>query len=228
MTAPKKSEFVGKPAVAVAQDAPRPKSKTRVGGAALVPDLDSKASSAGVSTQYRYWVGVTPDCPRESIDLAGINFPKVNARLTPDPMRTNVKQRVPVIGAIVYLTEDKIRKMLDVLPRTVIRFTDDNGQNEEPGTGKNIGDNHARPRKGHIITIPTDEDIKQRRAAGKSARSYVPDPKRDVPAARFMFAQLCADQANGSRGEVYPDTLENTGLEWPDEIAGTASTDEVS
>ena len=227
MTAPKKSEFVGKPAVAVAQEAPRPVAKTKVGGASLVPDLSRQAANSGVSKEYRYWVGVTPDCPRESIDLAGINFPKVNARLTPDPMRTNVKQRVPVIGAIVFLTEDKIRKMLDVLPRTVIRFTDDAGQNEEPGTGKNIGDNHGRRRKGHVITIATEEDTQLRRKTGKSARTYTPDPKRDVPAARFMFAQICTDQVNGSRGEVYPDTLENSGLEWPDEIQGQPKTDEV-
>ena len=73
------------------------------------------------------------------------------------------------------------------------------------------------PPKGHLITIPTEGDLAERRKSGRAARQYNPDP-RDVPAARYIFAQLCADQVNGSRSDVYPEPLEKTGLEWPDKI----------
>ncbi len=214
---PSRNPDVGRPT----NNAPKaPAAKTRIAGSALVPDLAAHSSrSGGVLHEYLYWVGVTPSCPREHIDCAGINFPKVNENLVDDPMRTNKKQRVPVIGAIVRLTEDKIRRMRDKLPRLVIRFLDDKGQHEEPGTGQNIGDNFQRPRRGQIITIPTEDEVASARARGKASRQYVPQ-KNDAPAARFMFAQLCADQEKGSRGEVYPEPLEVTGLEWPDEIDG--------
>jgi hypothetical protein len=223
---PQKNEFAGKPAVAVAQDAPKMATKSKIGGASLVPDIASRSESAGISRRYRYWVGVTPDCPRESIDLAGVNFPKINELIIPDPGRTSTKKRVPVIGSIVWLTEDKIRKMIERLPRTVVRYTSDEGAKEEPGTGQNVGDVHERPRKGHLITIPTDAEIEAKRLKGRSVRTYSPDPRRDVPAARFMFAQLCADQENGSRGHTYPDTLETAGIEWPDDLG--IPSDEVS
>jgi len=208
---------VGKPAVAGGQQASRPDAKTRIGGDQLVPNIAERSSRAGVLVQYRYWVGVTPSCPVEHIDLAGINFPKMNEKLVADPMRTQVKRRVPVIGAIVFLTADKIRLMRERLPRTVIRFLDDKGEHQEPGTGQNLGDNHARPRRGQLITIPTSEEIADRRRRGKPTKAYTPRPN-DVPAARFMFVQICSDQEHGSRGEYYPETLEQTGLEWPDEL----------
>ncbi|MEY4534765.1 MAG: hypothetical protein RLZZ246_1083 [Planctomycetota bacterium] len=213
---PSKNPDVGKPAV-IAPPARGPEPKTKIAGASLVPDLDKRSKDGqSVLRQYRYWVGVTPSCPVEYLTLAGICFPKVNENLIEDPLRTNQKRRVPVIGAIVFLTEDKIRKMREVLPRTVIRFIDD-GEKEEPGTGQNIGDNFVRPRRGQRITIPTMEEIEQRKKAGKPTRQYVPHAG-DEPAARYMFAVLCSDQERGSRGEYYPDTLETAGLEWPGEL----------
>jgi len=191
--------------------------KTRIAGTDLVPNLDATRELKGVNRSYKYWVGVTPSCPVEHIDICGINFPKVNELIVDDPMRTSVKKRVPVIGSVVELTAQKIQMMRDRLPRTVIRFLDDQGVTNEPGTGQNIGDNHVRPKRGHLITIPTDQEIEDRRKKNKGLRTYSPN-KNDVPAARFMFAVLCEDQERGSRGDFYPDVLETTGLEWPDEL----------
>ena len=193
----------------------RKKKSRTTAGSSLVPNITS--GGQGAVKQFAYWVGVTPSCPVEHIDLAGINFPKVNELILPDPMRTNQKRRVPVIGSIVWLTQDRLELMEERLRRTVIRFYEDGGQKEEPGTGQNVGDNHVRPRRGQIITIPTAEEIKQRRERGKPTNEYRPHPN-DVPAARYMFAQICEDQERGSRGEYYPETLEKTGLWWPDEL----------
>lgn len=214
MAAPK-SAFSGRRAKPPAPVAPE--TKTHIGGGALVPDLGAARERAGTLVQYRYWVGVLPDCPVESIDLCGINFPKVNENLIDDPMRTGIMKRVPVIGSIVWLTADKIRKMRDRLPRTVIRFLDEPEVVDEPGTGKNVGDVHRRARRGHLITIPTAAEVAERKKHGRSTRQYVPGP-HDAPAANYMFAVLCADQRNGSRDETYPDVLADTGLSWPAEL----------
>lgn len=193
-------------------------SATKIKGRDLVPDFDAPLS--GSLSEYVYWVGVTPSCPVEHIDLAGINFPKLNENIIPDPSRAGRTQRIPVIGSLVNLTEDKIRLMRDRLPRSIIRFSDNQeakGVQEEPGTGQNLGDLHLQPRKGFLIRIPTDEYVKERQAAGRATRHYV-RKKGDEPVARYMFAVLCADQNNPARGEYYPEVLENTGLEWPEEM----------
>jgi hypothetical protein len=217
--APATNPDTGKPAVTGRKKKKTAKTATHVKGADLVPNLTKRSTAAGTLRRYHYWVGITPSCPVEGLYIAGINFPKVNERLVDDPMRSGNKKRVPVIGAIVWLTEQKIELLRDRLPRTVIRFTDDKGEHEEPGTGQNIGDNARRPRRGHAITIPTPDEIKHREVRGKPTRAYAPDTKRDAPAARFMFAQLCEDQDNPRRGEFYPEPLETTGLDWPDKMA---------
>jgi len=208
---------VGQPAKLTQPQTQPQQGRTHISGSELVPNLDEQRKQLGVSRTYKYWVGVTPSCPREHVDLAGINFPKVNENLVDDPLRTGNKRRVPVIGSIVDLSEAQVRLMRDKLKRTIIRFTDNSGEAEEPGTGQNIGDNHKRPRRGQLITIPTAEETADRIARNKPSRTYRPHAN-DVPAARYMFAQICDDQDKGSRGEYYPETLETTGLWWPDTI----------
>lgn len=187
----------------------------RIEGADLVPDLVAHGKVA-VSRTYRYWVGVTPSCPVESVTLGGISFPKLNEDIVPDPMRTGQKRRVPVIGAITLMDARQIERVRDSLRRTVIRFYDDAGEVVEANTGQNVGDAHRRPRRGQLISIPSPELVEARRKQGRPIRPYVPHAN-DVPAARYLFAVLCDDQERGSRGDYYPETLETTGLEYPQE-----------
>lgn len=191
---------------------------THIDGAALVPDLDNRREAAGVVSAYRYWVGVTASCPVEHIDCAGINFPKVNENIVDDPKQSGKKVRVPVIGSIVELTEEKVREMRERLPFMVIRYTDDPGEEEQPGTGKNVGKSpHRYPRRGQNIRIPTSAEMEDSKKRGRPTHAYIPRDN-DVPAARFMFAVLCTDQENGNRSDVYPDTIETAGLSWPEQI----------
>lgn len=186
----------------------------KVEGAALVPNLTTYAP--GTTREYVYWVGILPKSPVEGLTCAGISFPKMNERLIPDPSNPGQKRRIPVIGALVKLTREKLELMAARIPRTVVRFLDEEDVKDEPGTGENLGDLHRRARRGHLITIPSDEDIADRRARGKATQAYV-QREGDEPAARFMFAMLCKNQTNPERGEFYPDVLENTGLSWPEE-----------
>lgn len=187
--------------------------KAKIAGNSLVPDLTRQ--SAAVAEEHWYWLGLLPECPVKFIDAHGVQFPMV----TEDVRRTSDgrTERIPRIGALVKLRRDDILRLRDRLPRTVIRFVDDKGRNVEPGAGQNMGDPIERPRKGYVITIPRDEDVKARQKAGFSTHPYVQGPN-DEPAARYMFAVLCANQERGSRGDSTPDTLEKTGLEWPGEL----------
>lgn len=185
----------------------------KIPGSSLVPDLEKHR--AAVTESHWYWLGVTPDCPAKIVTLAGLSFPIINedVRRTPDG-RT---ERIPRIGAVLQLTREHILRIRERLARTVVRFIEDKGTHVEPGSGQNLGDPIERPRKGYVITIPRDEDIKARRDAGFSIQPYVQMPG-DEPAARYLFAVLCSNQERGSRGESYPDPLEKTGLEWPGEL----------
>lgn len=223
-----KNKDVGKPASAaalVAERDPKPtKAKsapvgktTRTPGSDLVPDLGKH--TAVTRKLYTFWVGVTPSCPVESVDVAGINFPKLNERIIKDPARAGGTKRVPVIGALVHLDQRKIDLLRERLPRLVMRFpygeAGAEGVKDEPGTGQNLGDLHIRPRKGFPITIPTEAELKAAEKRGKPGRGYVPKDG-DEPAARYLFAVLCEDQKHPTRGDFYPPTLEDSGLEWPD------------
>ncbi len=198
------------------------KKKARFAGSSLVPDIEGRRASLGIITEVVYWVGLIPSCPTDAITLAGVCFPKMNERLIADPMRpgSGKKARVPVNGAIVRLTAAHIERMRDRLRRTVIRFYEA-AQKDEPNTGINVGDDHYRARRGQVITIPTAEDIKKRIEKGRPTREYVP-AEFDLPAADFMYAVPCPDQANPERSQKLPDVLSETGLDWPgdeDEIA---------
>lgn len=208
-----KNPDVGRPTVAAAT-MPRPKKapKTKLAGKSLMPDLDAHKGS--VSRRYWYWLGVTPGCPVDNIDIAGIGFPKLTEKVSTHNRET---VRIPVPGHLVQLGESEIRRMRDRLPRTVIRFLGEKPQHEEPGTGMNVGDTYSRGRKGHLITIPRDKDVQEIEKQGRAAHRYEQGPN-DQPAARYMFALLCDNQDRPAVGSVYPETLETTGLEWPDEI----------
>lgn len=189
--------------------------RTKVEGSALVPDLSKRAAS--VARRFWYWIGVTPESPCDQIQVVGVGFCKV----TEDVSIVNGKtRRLPVIGQLVQLGEGEIKRLRERLPRTVMRMLPDKDGaevREEPGTGLNLGDAFIRKRRGHLITIPREEDAKAIEAQGRSAHRYEQGPY-DQPAARYMFAQLCEDQENPRVGTAYPETLETTGLEWPGEL----------
>lgn len=174
----------------------------------IAPDqLAPKPQTFVEAQRFWYWFGIMPDCPVEGIGAAGMTFQKVQEEVIPGNSRNGGRtQRVPIIGGIARLNRDTMLRLLNVLPRIVIRMQEEAGEVEEPRTGVNVGDAFKQPKRGRLITIPKDPS--------KARVPYIPSPK-DVPASGFMFLQLCADQRNGSRGTTYPDPLSQTGLEWP-------------
>ena len=186
---------------------PKPKTKRakKPKGASLRADMSGHAP--GVLQQRRYWVGIFPNCPVECIDVAGVNFPKVNEDIVDNPLNPGgPKTRVPVIGTITFLSKAQIALLNERIPLVVVRFL--NGEQEEHGTGENRGDAHLR-RRGHLITIPNEQQM----ASPRNKRRYI-QRSGDEPAADFMFAHLCEDQENGKCGQIYPESLAETGLEW--------------
>ena len=121
--------------------------------------------------------------------------------LEPDPAQSGRSLRRPVIGKIHRLGEEQIRAIIEELPRLMVRPL--------PGQVGEV--------KGHGVRIPTDDQIKQARMLGRPMPGYVAQDG-DLPAARFMYAVLCPDQDNPTRGLHYPPSLEEIGIEWPEEM----------
>lgn len=185
------------------------KSKS-VKGADLVPDM--AASAPGVTREYYYWVGVFPSCPVDNLTVAGVAFPKVNEDLVPQAGTTEL-QRVPHVGGITRLTADKLELIRDRVSQTVLRFRDARAE-DEPMAGVGLSQ-HFRARRGHPIRIPSAKAIREAEKSGRTLPRYVAGA-HDEPAARYMFAHLCEDQENPRPGGVYPPSLEDAGLHWPE------------
>jgi len=177
-------------------------------GSALVTNLGKH--SAGVSKQYAYWIGTLPGAPTEGINCAGIDFPKMTEQVIGKGRDT---RRIPRIGSIRHLAEDQIDMLRDRLPANVVRFHGPELDHDMRGT---LEDLEKPRRKGHLIRIPTEEQLAAAKTRGRTLRRYVAG-SHDEPAAKFMFALLCENQKNPSPGSVYPEPLSETGLEWPED-----------
>lgn len=210
---------------------PRGRQKQMTKGADLLPD--ASLLQAVSEREYFYWVGVLPACPIESLAIGGIRFPKVQAQVRKDAA-SGKGQHYPYIGAITRLTRARLKKIEERMRWSVIRFTSA-PHPEEPRAGTTMEDNrrpskaelaalkeagepiplgHYR-RKGYPIRIPTPEEIQLAADNNRGLPRYVAG-EHDEPAARYVFMQLCENQDRPQPGEVYPDAVEVTGIEWPE------------
>ncbi len=173
---------------------------TKIAGSDLVPH---PTATVGHAREYWYWIGVTAECPTAFLTAGGIAFPKDEEIIEPDLTRKGRPTRRPVFGTIHKLNEGQIRLILDHLPRRVVRSLP--GQNADGS------------RKACEVRIPSDEKVAEAKKHRRPSPEYVAQ-KDDEPAARYMFAVLCPDQDNPTRGHHYPKSLEEEGLEWPDKL----------
>ena len=193
---------------------------TKILGSELA--FDPKKHERQVERSYWYWIGALPGMPIEHVEIGGQCFPKMEEHITRGAVGETV--RAPVIGALVRLTADNVRRIRDRLPRTVVRWRDEDADERSDREGlEGVGQSvdavlgEPRRRKGYLITIPTESEIAARRAAGRPANLYQARAG-DEPASRYLFAQRCTDQSRPGRGDHYPMPLEATGIEFPDSI----------
>ena len=200
--------------------------RTQISGRDL--SIDTKKRGPAIEQSHWYWIGALPGLPVEGAHFGGQCFPKMEERVSKSSDGSTI--RSPVIGALVRLTADNVKRIRDRLPRTVVRWREEEPEEREDriglaettskgGSGKSVdavtGD-HQR-RRGHLITIPTEAEIAAKRAAGRAANLYLPRAG-DEPASRYLFALLCHNQEQPGRGDHYPAPLETTGLEWPGQL----------
>lgn len=191
-------------------------SARRVTGGALTPDLAQHR--AGITTEYVYWCGLFPSAPVEHLAIRGVGFSKINEKILKGGANRQ-QRRIPVAGTLSRLTRDAFEEFTERLKRTVFRFTPTGTRHEkhmvEPSTLIDMDEDFPLCVPGHVITIPTDEYVKQRLAAGLPSNAYT-QHKDDEPAAQHMYMVLCEDQQNPQRGAYFPEPLSVTGLTWPD------------
>jgi len=189
----------------------------------LAANLDKHNPNVGVECWY--WLGAFPQCVGEGLDVAGLNFPKMTENVKRGGLGGKT-QRIPRIGALVRLPIEKVELIREKLPNCVIRFTeklqpetittDDDGNEQRTGHQTDAMDYTQPRRQGHPIRIPTEAQMKEARKHGRPMRQYVRQ-ELDEPAADYLFAVPCANQASPARGEAYPEPLSETGLPWPED-----------
>lgn len=169
-----------------------------------------------------YWVGVTPECPMDSLDFAGVNFPKINELITNDSQ--GIQARIPVIGGLVKLYRSDVEALRDQISRAVIRFREAfSPEKWDRSIRRDVSNRSNPPRKGEKVMIPTEKELAERDKNGFVVVRYERG-QFDEPAARYVFAHLCDDQQRGSRGSYYPDSLEKTDeIPWPDTVGEPAA-----
>ena len=142
-----------------------------------------------------------------------MHFPKLVEQII--RKRDGAQQRIPMIGSVVRLGRDKLMKLRERLQRTVIRFRDP--KVADIGVGATIAGIEGKPRRGAPVTMPAPGENEKRAKSNMPARTYHRD-QMDEPAANYLFAVLCDDQEKGNRGQVYPEPLSVTGIEWPGDL----------
>lgn len=183
---------------------------THIPGSTLVGDL--RRNTVGSAKAYRYWVGLTKECPLGDISC-GVSFPKTNEDLIQKEGESRT-QRVSRVGAITQIDAARLHLIQEKLPRLVIRFRKHLGSGSFT-PGKPTGDAPVETRYGELVEIPTAAEVATARASNGPTNEYV-YREGDRPAAEFMFMQLCADQESGEQGYRVPETVNKTGIVWPE------------
>lgn len=197
------------PVVTRKKPGPKPKSQPTGRKIADGSALSTPLVTDAVEDARWYWIGVTADCPVGFITVGGECFTKTEEIVARDP--NGGTSRSPVAGSLVKLTRDKLLRMAERLPRTIIRFldgSDDASERLNPNQTK-------RPPRAQVITIPSQDQAQADAAAGRATRLYRRHPG-DKPAAKFMYCVPVENQAKPFRGHEYQ-TLDQTGLEWPED-----------
>ena len=184
---------------------------TLTAGADLVPDIAKHIK--GIIGKWWYWIGTLPGCPREHLDIGSTDFPKQVEDVRQDKRGKTIRRGQ--IGSVRQLTHEQLKRIEADLPQCVIRFTDDTPSPGGPGDGLEALD--APRRKGRPVRIPTNEQVEKAIEDGRPLRPFAGEVT-DEPAARYIFAQLCVDQDKPQRSDFYPDPLEVTGLQWPEDL----------
>ncbi len=180
---------------------------TKVDAASLAPDFDNIPGEL-IAEEYCFWMGVTADCPRGQIDVAGMCFPRGTERISINDAGKQV--RVPENGTLnQFVSRHHFEELCKVLPRLVIRPSKPVLQD---GSGENIGDPINRS-KGKLIKIPDEKMIAGAADGGRRLKPYV-KREGDRPATEFMYFIYAP---SGVRGPNFQ-TIAEAGLEWPAEI----------
>lgn len=182
---------------------------TYVDPSSLAPDFDNIPGEL-VADEYSFWLGLTADCPRGQIDVAGLHFPKKEEKIVINDAGKQV--RVPQHGALNFtVSKHHFEALMEVLPRLIIRPKE---VRKDPEKGENTG-GPVHNTKGELIKIPSAKMLAGIVESGgrSTLKKYVKRPG-DRPAIEFMYFIFAP---NNVRGLEYQ-TIAEVGLEWPAEL----------
>lgn len=185
--------------------------KVRIEPADLDPGIAARKVVAA-ETRW-FWIGTLPECPDWAPVFNGLDFPKFVEQASRS--RDGRTIRIPMVGQIVKLSQERLRVIAGHIARTVIRFRSAQ-ESSDRGIGLGPAELPTPRRKGSLIKIKTPEELEALRKAGLPAPVYEAQPF-DEPMSNYVFMIPCADQKNGGRnGNSYPDPISVTGIDWPE------------
>lgn len=174
--------------------------KNKVSVAALEPNFAELPDEIQVF-EKTFWLGLSADCPRGQIDVAGLHFPKLEEEIKRNQAGKQVRN--PVIGCInKTVTRAHFDALVKALPRYIIR----------PHKDADLDDPKSLA-KGKLIKLPDPEAVHEGPEMRRKLKPYVQRPG-DRPATEFMFFMHAP---SGKRGNEYQTIAEAGGLEWPDD-----------
>lgn len=192
-------------------------------GQHLAPAPSTKESA--LSKRMVFWVGMRPGTTVDFVTIGGVSFPRVTASLVSTPSRPDRKQHRSEIGSLVRMSKSQLDILLKKIPQTVIRFTESEEAHaarkqeareqaahdglDPDAVAEGVG------RKGFALTIPTESEVEAHNKVGRSMPPYEAQ-KWDSPIAEHIYAVPCKDQKHPGRGNLIPDPVLETGLEWPE------------
>lgn len=168
---------------------------------ALAPDM---AVADGMTKRTKYWYGAMPDSPIDPIHVAGITFAKVMEVLSIGP--GNETLRSAYLGCCSELTSEQTQAFAKALPRLVMRTVERAIGGMSDGTQDTEVKDPTIIRTGHILRIPSDDEVVAMKERG-NYRPYVRQPG-DRPVSDFIFF-IRQDM----RGAEYPAPVSQTGIE---------------
>lgn len=196
------------------------------------PDFKSPA----VVTKRAFWCGAMPSSPYSCITISPATFTLLTEEvIEADPGEPS--ERIPHIGSIVHLTADDLETIRQKLRTKVIRFEEpedthaivrkamgDDGRvttKTEPiggaGATVRVARYEKRARRGRLVHIPSDEEIRARKKNGLPSMPYVRGPL-DEPLDQHIFMVPASDPtAEFPSGGKFPRPISETGIpNWED------------
>jgi hypothetical protein len=172
-----------------------------------------RVATKDASDKKLYWIGTTPDAPKQNIDICGIGFPRWTSQVTPlddDGKKYEVSGRKP--GMLVHLSVAEIERIKERAELKVVRWSlareittivDGKALEQEYRRGRTISLEEVNEHAAQPMQLPGDEPITKyiyMKSMADLPRGFV--PAHGTPTPDSMWADMEKSGENQKRLEA--------------------------